>query len=207
MSAISIPIQSQFSPFAVVPKDFIWRLSVNQYHRMIRAGILTEDDQVELLEGMLVYKMPKNPAHRIATRFTMKALNRVIPAGWYVDTQEPVTLEDSEPEPDVMVARGETDLYRDRHPGARDLALVVEVSDATLQRDRESKKRAYARSGVSCYWVVNLIEHRVEVYSDPAVINNEADYSRRSDYGVSDEVPFLIEGKEIAKISVRDLLP
>jgi Putative restriction endonuclease len=111
MSSVStsIPPQPHVNPFAVVPKEMIWRLRVDQYHQMIRNGILTADDQVELLEGMLVNKMAKNPPHRIATHRTMKALERVIPASWYVDTQEPVTLEDSEPEPDVMVARGETE--------------------------------------------------------------------------------------------------
>ena len=80
-----------------VSTDNIWRLSVDQYHAMIQAGILTEDDPVELLEGWLVWKMPKNPSHRITTRLAWKALDQVVPAGWYVDSQEPITLADSEP--------------------------------------------------------------------------------------------------------------
>jgi hypothetical protein len=70
---------------------------------MIRAGILTDDDPVELLEGWLVPKMPKNPPHRITTRLTREALVGILPTGWYVDTQEPITTADSEPEPDVVV--------------------------------------------------------------------------------------------------------
>jgi len=189
------------------PDDFIWRLSVAQYQEMIRAGILTADDPVELLEGWLVCKMPKNPPHRIATRLTHQALQAVAPAGWYVDAQEPITLEDSEPEPDVMIVRGDTRQYRDRHPGASDVALVVEVADATLERDRRVKKRLYARAGISVYWIINLAENLLEVYTDPTGPTAEPDYQRRHDYGLSDAVPVVIEGHEIARLAVHDLLP
>jgi hypothetical protein len=87
---------------------------------MVRTGILTSDDPVELLEGWLVWKMPKNPAHRMTTRLTEKAFTDILPSGWYVDTQEPVTLDDSEPEPDVSVVRGSTRDYADHHPGQKD---------------------------------------------------------------------------------------
>src|SRR5438034_2809316 len=83
-----------------IPKDLIWRLSVNQYHEMIRAGILTEDDPVELLEGWLVFKMPKKPLHRLVTQALRDFLDGLIPADWHVNVQEPVTTATSEPEPD-----------------------------------------------------------------------------------------------------------
>src|SRR5262249_41008702 len=137
-----------------IPDGLIWRPSVSQYHQMIRAGILTEDDPVELLGGWLVTKMPKNPAHRTSTRLVRRALERVTPAGWYVDAQEPITLETSEPEPDGVVVRGETRQYLDRHPGPRDVALVVEIADASLDRDRGLKKRLYAEAGIPAYWIL-----------------------------------------------------
>lgn len=84
--------------------------------------------------------MPKNPPHRAATKLTRNALEAIVPSGWYVDAQEPITLEDSEPEPDVVIVRGNTRDYLARHPGSQDLALVVEISDSTLERDRTSKK-------------------------------------------------------------------
>ena len=133
------------------PEDLIWRLSVSQYHQMIRTGILTADDPVELLAGWLFYRTPKNPPHRIATRLAQDSLEAVVPAGWYVDSQEPITLGDSEPEPDVMVVRGETRQYKDRHPGPEDVFLVVEVADTTIERDRGVKRRMYARSGIPVY--------------------------------------------------------
>src|SRR6476469_4194244 len=86
---------------AAVPTEPIFRLTVAQYHEMIRRGILAADDPIELLEGWLITKMSKNPPHRIATKKLLRALERLIPSGWYVDSQEPITTIDSEPEPDA----------------------------------------------------------------------------------------------------------
>jgi len=192
---------------AALPQDLIWRLNVEQYHAMIRAGILTEEDPVELLEGWLVYKMPQNPPHRVATRLTQTALERIIPAGWYVDTQAPITLVDSEPEPDVVVVQGEPRQYLARHPGPQDVALVVEVADTTLLRDQGAKKRLYARAGVPTYWIINLPERRCEEYTAPLSGAEEPDYQQRHDYGIADEIPFVIDAKEVGRLTVAELLP
>ena len=162
MTVITLPTPC-VEQSAAVPTDLIWRLSVNQYHQMVCAGILTEEDPVELLAGWLVPKMPKNPPHRVATRLLRQALERVVPAGWYVDSQEPITTADSEPEPDVVVVRGETRQYLDRHPGPQDVALIIEVADTTLQRDRVLKQRIYAAAGIPVYWIVNLLDNQLEV--------------------------------------------
>jgi Uma2 family endonuclease len=173
---------------------------------MIEAGILTEDDPVELLEGWLVEKMPKNMPHRKAIRRLRLILERLAPVGWFVDAQEPITTTDSEPEPDLAVIRGDSEDYSN-HPGPQDLALVVEVSDSTLQRDRITKQRIYARAGVSVYWIVNLIDGQVEVYTDPSGPDEKPSYRQRQDYGPADQVPFLIDGREIGRIAVREVLP
>ncbi|MBD1925443.1 Uma2 family endonuclease [Trichocoleus sp. FACHB-90] len=173
---------------------------------MIRLGILSDDDPVELLDGWLVYKMPKNPPHRATTKLTRNALEAVIPEGWYVDTQEPITLADSEPEPDVVVVRGNTRDYLDRHPGASEIALIIEVADSTLERDRTSKQRLYARAGIPIYWIINLPEKQIEVYTEP-IVAEESIYQRRQDYQLSDEVPVAIAGQIISRLSVLELLP
>jgi len=108
---------------------------------MIRAGILTKDDPVELLDGRLVTKMLKRPAHRIATRRVRLALERVVPEGRYVDSQETITLRFSEPEPDVVIVCGWSGNYLDRHPGASDVGPVVEIADETLYRAHTVKRR------------------------------------------------------------------
>ncbi|MEG5030448.1 Uma2 family endonuclease [Microcoleus sp. AT8-B1] len=192
---------------AAIPNDLILRLSIEQYHAIIQAGILTDDDSVELLEGWLVFKMPKNPPHRATTRLVRTALENILPPGWYVDSQEPITLSNSEPEPDIVVVRGDTRQYLDRHPGAEDIALIIEVSDTTLQRDRTVKKRIYARAGIAIYWIVNLVEGLVDVYSQPIAEVEQPDYSQRLDFGRSAVIPIIIEGREIGAIAVDALLP
>jgi Uma2 family endonuclease len=192
---------------AAVPPDVIWRLSVDQYHAMIHAGILTDDDPVELLEGWLVAKIPKNPPHRAVTRLIRQVLERLVPAEWYVDSQEPITTDDSEPEPDVVVVRGETRHYLDRHPGPNDVGLVIEVADTTLQRDRGFKKRLYARAGIPVYWIVNLSDNQCEVYTEPSGPEPQPDYRQRQDYGASDDIPVVLVGIEVGRIAVRELLP
>jgi hypothetical protein len=206
MSVISQSLALPGGPPAV-PTEPVWRLSVAQYHQMIQAGILTEDDPVELLEGWLITKMPKKPQHRLATRRTRIALDRIAPPGWYVDEQEPITTDDSEPELDVELVRGEPEQYHDRHPGPQDVGLLVEVSDTTLQRDRTSKKRVYARERVPVYWIVNLIDRQVEVYTDPSGPAEQPDYRHQQIYRDGDEIPLVLEGREIGRVPVRDLLP
>lgn len=187
-----------------MPTDLIWRLSVAQYHEMIRTGILTDDDPVELLEGCLVFKMPKNPAHRVATTLIRQALEKVVPTGWYVESQEPITLEDSEPEPDVVILKGEPRDYQERHPGPDEVALVVEVSDTTLARDQGIKKQLYARAGILVYWIVNLVDRQVEVFRNPS---KGAGFQASDIIQAGEQVPVEISGQRIALLEVLDLLP
>ncbi len=187
-----------------VPDYPIWRLSVEQYHVMIDSGILTDDDPVELLEGWLVTKMPKTPRHTFSTQLTREALARIVPSGWHVSDQEPITTVGSEPEPDVVVVRGSLRDYADRHPSPQDIALVVEVADATLQRDRTLKLRVYASAGITAYWILNLPERQLEAYSQPS---EEAAYRQRRVYRESEAVPVVIGGQEVGRIVVGDMLP
>jgi Uma2 family endonuclease len=173
MSTISslVPTPQRIKP--ALPSEPVWRLTVEQYHEMVRTGILTEDDPVELLEGWLVPKVPKNPLHRLSTRLIRLALESLVPAGWYVDSQEPVTLADGEPEPDVMIVRGNSRDYRDRHPGPGEVALVVEVADTSLSRDKGLKKRSYARAGIPVYWIMDLNERRLDIYSNISISHGQ----------------------------------
>jgi Uma2 family endonuclease len=190
-----------------IPADPIWRLSIDQYHQMIQTGILTDDDPVELLEGWLVTKMPKNPPHRLSTQLTREALARLVPPQWHVNDQEPITTEDSEPEPDVTIVRGERRQYLERHPHPQEVALVVEVADTTLSRDRTSKKRLYARAAIPVYWIINLAEQQVEVYTGPSGSADEPNYQQRHDYTMNDLVPLIIDGQKIGQLLVSDILP
>ncbi len=190
----------------IVPSDPIWRLSVDQYHDMINAGILTEDDPVELLEGWLVTKVSQKPQHSLVTQHTRDVLARILPDGWFINIQAPITTTDSEPEPDVTVVRGSRFDYAKRHPYPEDIALLVEVSDATLQRDRTLKQRIYANARIVIYWILNLPERQLEVYTEPIGTDTQAHYQQRTIYREADHVPVVIGGQEVAQLVVRDLL-
>src|SRR4051812_3928187 len=115
MSRVAVP------PPPAQPEEPVFRLTVEQYHSMIDAGVLDEDDPVELVEGILLQKTPKKPKHRLSLRKLSKALDPILPPGFFVLLQEPITLGDGEPEPDATVVRGEDDDYADRHPGPADV--------------------------------------------------------------------------------------
>jgi Uma2 family endonuclease len=190
-----------------IPDVPIYRLTVEQYHAMARAGILMEDDPVELLEGWLVQKMTKYRPHVIATDLVRRALERLLPSDWYVAIQDPIMTADSEPEPDVAVVRGEVRDFPDRHPGAADVAVVVEVADSSLQQDRGAKKRLYARAGINVYWIVNLIDRQIEVYSEPSGPVQRPDYGQTHNFGPTDSVPVVLDGVEVGELAVQELLP
>ena len=187
--------------------DVLWRISVDRYHQMIKTGLLTDDDPVELLEGMLIQKMPKNPAHTLVTGLLLDNLPRLIPSGWHLNFQEPVTTSTSEPEPDVAIVRGTRFDYRDRHASPEDTALIMEVADATLRRDRSLKKQLYARAGVPVYWIINLIKLQIEVYTEPDQQSTPPDYRQRHIYRGADQIPVVLDGKEVGQILVSDILP
>jgi Uma2 family endonuclease len=190
-----------------VPSDPIWRLSVAQYHEMVRAGILTEDDLVELLDGWLVTKMTKSPQHSLATQLARDVIALMLPKTWFINVQEPITTADSEPEPDIAIVRGQRRDYSDHHPSGSDVGLVIEVSDATLRRDRTLKQKLYARAGIPTYWILNLTDQRLEVHTQPNGSDDSADYQQHSVYGVDEQVHVIIAGQAVGQIVVRDLLP
>ncbi len=207
MSTISPSQFPAVQPAPAIPMEHIFRLTVEQYHDMIRAGILTEDEPIELLEGWLVYKMPKRPPHSVVTGLIAVALARLLPPGWHIRSQEPVTFEDSEPEPDVAVVRGERRQYNDHHPSAVDVAQLVETADTTLKTDRGIKKRTYARAAIAVYWIVNIPDSKIEAYTDPTGPAEDPDYRQCHEYSASDAVPVVINGREVGRINVADLLP
>jgi len=191
----------------LVPGNALWRCSLDQFHEMVRRGILTENDPVELWEGLLVQKMPKSRAHCLVTELARRTLASRLPGGWHLEGQESITLLGSEFEPDIVIVRGSPRDFVDQHPGAADLALVIEISDSTLARDQGFKKAIYAKAAIPVYWIINLVDHRVEVYTNPSSAADKPDYRQNNEYGMAEEVPLLIGEVEAARISVRELLP
>ncbi len=177
---------------------------------MIEAGILTADDPVELLEGILVFKIPKDEPHNVAAGLLDDELRAVLPEGWCSRNQGSLTLPDGEPEPDAAIVKGDRRKYlrENRKPGAADTAVVIEISNATLQRDRTIKLRSYARAGIPTYWIVNLPQRVVEVYSqlqsdDPT----DPHYAHSKVYHAGQNVPLLIDGQQVGVIRVDQIPP
>jgi len=143
------------------------RWTRTEYRRLGELGILPEDEPVELLDGQLMVAEPKGRPHVTVVSLTARTLTRAFDDGWIVFAQEPIALDDdSEPEPDVAVVPGGPLDYLDDHPAHP--ALVVEVAETSLYYDRAHKGSAYARAGLPDYWIVNLVDWRVEVYRRPA---------------------------------------
>jgi Uma2 family endonuclease len=192
---------------AGVPPFPVSRFTVDEYHRLAEIGVLTEDDDVELLEGWIVPKMARNPPHDTSLELADEAIGGLLPPGWRRRIQSAVTLPDSEPEPDIAVVRGDARSRAGRHPGPGDAGLLIEVADASLAHDRQDKGRVYANAGIVCYWIINLVDRQVEVYTDPTGPDADPRFRQRHDYGVNDTVPLVIEGREVGRIAVRELLP
>jgi Uma2 family endonuclease len=182
------------------------RFTVAEYHRLTEMGILTEDDNLELLNGYLVHKMARNPPHDGTVQRGRKRLERVLSAGWEIRVQSAVTLSESEPEPDIAVVRNDVDEYMKRHPNGTDIGLLIEVSDSTLAGDRADKGPIYARDNIPFYWIINLVNHLIEVYTAPSGPTTSPSYAQQ-DYFPGDNVPLILDGILVANIPVQELLP
>jgi Uma2 family endonuclease len=207
MSVIVQPIPATWSGEPAVPDVPIHRLTVDQYLAMIDAGILTDHDRVELLEGWLVEKMTKHPPHASTTRRVRRLLDAIAPKGWLVLSQDPILTGDSAPEPDVAIVRGEEATFQQRHPRADEVALVVEVADASLADDRGVKKRLYARANIRIYWIVNLVDRQIEVYTEPSGPVEQSDYRQSHVYSLADTISIVLDGATVGSVPVKELLP
>jgi len=183
------------------------RFSLARYQKMIEVGILTPDDKVELLENYVVLKMPRNPPHDGTIQISTEALAPLIPPGWRLRVQLTVVLTDSQPEPDFALVRGDARTYVAHHPGPADVGLLIEVADSSLLRDQRDKTRIYARGGIPCYWIINLVDRQVEVYTQPSGPTALPSYGSVQTYQSGDRVSFVLDGVTVGSLAVADLLP
>jgi Uma2 family endonuclease len=180
------------------------RITMDEYDRIIEAGVLEDPGRVELIDGYMVDKISKNAAHRWTTKEVLKALDGRLPAGWTSQKEDPVRIPDyDEPEPDVAIIRGTDADYEFRLPTAADVGLLVEVSDSTLVQDRGKKLSAYAKGKIPVYWIVNLVARQVEVYSRPG----KNGYRSHKIFASGEEVLVTIGGRKLPPIAVDSLFP
>jgi Uma2 family endonuclease len=178
-----------------------------EYEKMGDAGVFLPGERVELIDGEILEVTPQKRPHGAAVTLVGDALRIAFGSGFHVQIQLPLALDPySEPEPDVAVIPGSPRDYRESHPTSA--GLVVEVADASLEHDRKRKGSLYARSGLSDYWVLNLLDRCLEVYRDP--IHDPAaphgwSYRTVQRFGAADVVsPIALPH---AQVRVEDLLP
>ena len=176
-----------------------------EYYRMGELGLF-DDERVELLDGEIWTLPPQGTPHFSAVRRAVDALENAFGDGFDFRQQAPMALEDgTEPEPDVLVVVGSWQDYEDHHPLSTEVRLLVEVSDATLRKDRSTKRDDYARSGIADYWIINLVHRQLEIYRDPAPIANGFGYKTLLTLFDSDTIAPLFAPS--AAIAVADLFP
>ena len=182
------------------------RFTPEEYHKLADAGIIMEGEPFELLEGYLVEKPVRKSPHEDALRRLTGRLPRRLPADRFLQIQGAVALGESEPEPDGAILRGDETVCDGRLPTPADICLVAEVSDSSLAFDRRDKGRIYARAGIPVYWIINVVDRQIEVYSDPQPTAPPA-YATHTNYPAGQDVPIVLDGQAVASIPAADLLP
>lgn len=158
------------------------KFTINEYHQLVNLGFFTENDRIELIRGEIIHMAPKRTPHSVCNSLLLGELYRILYERANVRGQEPITLlGNSEPEPDVVIAKKKADNYLSAHPIAADIILVIEISDSTLKYDKKTKLSLYAEAGINYYWIVNLVDNHLEVYTNPfASSQSEFTYRNKS---------------------------
>ncbi len=166
-----------------------------EYYRLGEAGFF-DGLRVELLDGEIWTLPPQETPHFSAIRRATASLAEAFGPGFEIREQAPLALDDgTEPEPDVVVVAGSSRDYEDHHPAPTEVHLLIEVSDATLRKDRGEKAEDYARAGIADYWIINLVHRQLEVFRDPLVRPDDAFYRSSQ---------ILLPGQSMAPLSVPE---
>lgn len=196
----------------VPPPQSLYRINLDTYHRMIETGLLSPRDKVVLTQGLLVKTTSKGPRHVRAIAKVMASLLPVLPGGWFLRKEDPITLPlapdgyGSEPEPDVAVVRGTSDDYGTSHPQPADVRLVIEVADSSLKEDRDGLAQL-AWEEIPVVWIINLRDRVVQVYDAPTAAGPESHYQQCATKRAGDVLDLILPDIAILGVRVDDLLP
>jgi hypothetical protein len=187
---------------ASLPIASVYRMDIDEFERI--AGFL-KAERVELIDGLIVEKGDMDPRHSVTTKRLGRRLEVLIPAGWFIRENNPLRVHATyEPLPDFAIVRGDPDTaYEDRHPGPADVAIVIEIADSTLPKDRGEKRVNYEKGRIGVYWIVNLIDRQVEVYT----LRRRGGYGMARVFKPGQSVPVVIAGAEVGQIVVSEILP
>ncbi len=144
------------------------RFTLDEYHKLGELGFLHEDDHIQLIRGELIEISSKTRPHETCLRKLLKELPQLVGDRAILQCQAPIIVPpNSEPEPDFAIVQSREDYYLSAHPSGRDVLLVMEVSDSSIDYDQDVKQSLYAEAGISNYWIFNLFDYQLEMYSDP----------------------------------------
>ncbi|MCT7965329.1 Uma2 family endonuclease [Laspinema sp. D1] len=144
------------------------RFTIEEYHRLIELGFFPEGDRTELIQGEAIQMVSKGKPHAVCCSLLIRELSKLLEDRATIRCQDPITLPNhSEPEPDFTLVRNREDNYLSHHPMPDDILLVIEIADSSLDYDRLVKLPLYAEAGISDYWIVNLLEKQLEIYTTP----------------------------------------
>jgi Uma2 family endonuclease len=187
----------------VTPKRF----TIAEYHQLIELGFLTEANHIELIRGELIQMTAKGTPYTVCSSILCRQLNRLLGDRAVIRGQDPITLPNqSEPEPDVVIARGRDEDYLAHHPYPEDILLVIEISDKTIDYDQTTKLSLYAEAGISDYWIVNLPARQLERHSQPYQ-NAQNKFSYLSKQVSLSNQSVAIPGFEDALLDLNRLFP
>lgn len=189
-----------------LPPIPVRRFSVDEYHRIIQAGVLQHDERVELIHGWITPVWPDGPTGSSVIRRLDRLLQRSIRDAAVVSVGQPITTLDSQFAPAVAVCRGPESRYFSTHPEPDDISFVVDVVDSGLMSNLAERISVYARYRIGCCWVVHIENRQVEVYTQPTG-KTRGRYQQQANYGVRESVPVLIGDTPCRKIPVSELLP
>lgn len=202
----SVVSTSTSNPNDELPPFPVRRFTIEEYFELGRMDFFGDDDKVELLQGYIVPKMVKYPLHEKVLYRLFQFLQTIVPPGWFLRLQGVLQTEDSAPEPDISITRGTADDYPDSHPRGKDVALVIEVADSSIKRDRR-KIEVYGNEGVPVYWIVNIREQIFEIYEEPRPgITGKLEYISRRVVAGNETIPLIVDGQVIANLQPTQFL-
>jgi Uma2 family endonuclease len=185
----------------------IYLFTADQLLQMIEHGIIPDEVDVELWNGV-IYKMTKGAGHNYTVAATGEALRGVVPPGYHVREEKSGRYgRYNLPEPDVMVVRGPASAFKRQHPQLSDVALVVEVCHHSPEQDCGKKSGWYAEAGIPVYWVINIAARAVDVFSRPEKGDAGTSYAIRVTVAEGGELVIVVDGRELGRVAVADLLP
>jgi len=181
------------------------RFTVEEYYKLAQAGVLSEDDRVELIEGEIIEMVPIGSRHAACVKRLNHHLNQKLEEEIIISVQDPIRLsEHSAPQPDLALLEPRSDYYADEHPGPQDILLLVEVAESSQEYDREKKIPLYAQAEIPETWLVDLKKRVIIRYQEP----NKDTYQETDKYKTGEEITFTQKGSiKGIELDVEDILP